>query len=330
VEPGHWKKQLPAKYLRVAQKGDPEGIKALLRAHPEFLSKRGSHNRTLLWEATRAGKMEAVKLLVDRGADVNATGCYNSETLVQITPYCAARYYRRGEIADYLWAHGSALDIFRAAFAGDRGRVAGELVSRPELLNAEDPHDEIYYVPLLSFAVAGGHLELTESLIRRGAEVTQYSAQLIHLASRALRRDIVELLLTHGADARALGSGIFGTVPDLDLLRYLLDKGVSPHGHGSAEMPPLVYVARGDKGERPDKILLLLDHGADVNVTGENGKTALHYAATAGHARTAAVLLDRGADTTLADNDGQTALSLARAAGKNAVSQLLVARGATG
>lgn len=93
-EPGHWKKQLPAKYLRLAKRGDLPALEALLRTHPEFLSKGGSHHRTLLWEAARSGKLAAVMVLVAAGADVNAVGCYNGETLVLITPYCAARYYR--------------------------------------------------------------------------------------------------------------------------------------------------------------------------------------------------------------------------------------------
>lgn len=327
-EPGHWKKQLPTKYLTLAKKGDLEGLAALLRGHPAFLSKRGSHNRTLLWEAARSGKMAAVQLLVDACADVNATGCYNSETLVQITPYCAARYYRRRPIDDYLWAHGSTLDPFRAAFLGDRSRVEQELAAQPELLQAEDPHDDTYYVPLVSFAVAGGHAALADFLLQRGAQVEQYSAQVLHLAARSGRRDLVDLLLTNGADVRAAGAGIFVEVTDLGLLQYLLQKGLSPHGHAEDGLPPLPYVARGDKGERPDRVLLLLDHGADINAAGRNGKTALHYAATAGHLRVMTVLLDRGADTTLVDNDGRTALSLARTAGKAASSEILIRRGA--
>ena len=329
VEPGHWKQQLPAKYLQLARKGNLQQLIVLLREHPEFLSKRGSHGRTLLWEAVRGGKMAAVTMLVDRGAEVNATGCYNSETHVQLTPYCAARYYRHQAIVEYLWAHGSTLDIFRAAFLGERGLVEQQLRAHPELLHAEDPHDDIYFMPLLSFAVAGGHADLTEFLIERGADIGHYSAQLIHLAARLARRDLVDMLLANDADPRAVGAGIFVTVANLDLLAYLLHRGVSPHGHPGAEMPPLVYVARGDKGERPDKVRLLLDHGADINAAGPNGKTALHYAVTAGYASTITLLLERGADTTLVDHEGHTALSLARAAGKIASSEFWAAREAT-
>jgi ankyrin repeat protein len=329
VEPGHWKKQLPAKQREPAKRGDVAELARLLREHPEFLNKRGSHGRTLLWEAARTGKLAAVVLLAEAGADVNATGCYNGETLVQITPYCAARYYRRPVVADYLATHGSTTDIFRAAFLGDQGRVEQELTAQPERLNAEDPHDDLYYTPLLSFAVAGGHTDLARALIQRGAEVTRYSAQLVHLATRSGRRDLVELLFGSGADPRTLGVGVFVEASNIDLLEYLLKRGVSPNRPADGGTPPLVYVARGDKGERPDRIALLLDHGAEINAAGTNGKTALHYAATAGHNRVVQLLLDRGADPALADNVGRTALGLARAAGKLATGELLESRGAT-
>lgn len=80
VEPGHWKKQLPQKRLKVAAKDDVEGLRALLAANPLDLNRRGLHGRTLLWEAVRAGKearyvacrtrhLEVIALLLERGGD---------------------------------------------------------------------------------------------------------------------------------------------------------------------------------------------------------------------------------------------------------------------
>jgi ankyrin repeat protein len=234
-------------------------------------------------------------MLVEAGADVNATGCHNGETLVQITPYCAARYYRREAVAEYLWDHGSTLDVFRAAFLGDLPRVEQHLTAEPALLTAEDPHDEIYYCPPVTFAVAGGHADLVAYLIECGAQIAQYSSQLIGLAAKASRRDLLDLLLANGADARAVGAAVFVAAPDLDILTYLLDKGVSPNGVAGDTVHPLAYVARGDKSLRPDKVRLLLDYGADVNGAGPNGKTALDYAMEAGHSSVVDLLLERGA-----------------------------------
>lgn len=321
--PGHWKRQLATRYLAIAGRGDLATLRDVLAAHPEYLSRRGSHNRTLLWEATRRGQLAVAQWLVAQGADLDATGCYNSESHVQITPYCAALYYQRPAVAAYLRAQRPRLDIFRAAFLGDQQRVADALAAEPALLAAEDPDDDIYYMPLLAFPVAGGHAALVEVLLRRGAPVARYSAGLLGLAARAARLDLLELLVAHGADVRAVDSGIWAGVSDLAILHYLLRHGASATRPGKNGFPPLVYVARGDKGERPDKVQLLLEHGASVNARGPRGRTALHYAAAAGYTRVIQVLIDHGANLALADEQGETALSLARAAGKTTAATLL-------
>ena len=134
--------QLAGKYLAIAAKGNLPALRKLLHEHPEFLNKRGNHGRTLLWEAVRAGRLAGVKYLVAQGADINATGCYNSESHVQLSPYCAAVYYRRDEVAAYLKTLRPRNDIFRSAFLGDKRGVCRRLDAKPELLNAEDEGDE--------------------------------------------------------------------------------------------------------------------------------------------------------------------------------------------
>jgi ankyrin repeat protein len=325
--PGFWKRQLPTKYLAIAGKGDVGALRDLLAVHPEFLNQRGAHNRTLLWEAARRGRLAAVQWLVEQGADLDATGCYNGESHVQLTPYCAAIYYRRHAVADYLLAQGPHLDIFRAAFLGDRQRVAEALAADPALLQAEDPHDTIYFMPLLAFPVAGRQAGVLDFLLREGAPVAQYSGGLLGLAAGTARMDLIEQLVAHGADVRAVDSGLFGRVSDLSILRYLLGHGASATDPGKSGLPPLIFVARGDKGEHPAKVRLLLEHGASVNACSPQGRTALHYAAAAGFTRVVEVLLDHGADVSATDRQGATALSMARAAGKTATVALLIKRG---
>ncbi len=325
--PGFWKRQLPTKVLELAVRGDVDALRQLLEEHPKFLNQRGAHNRTLLWEAARRGKLAAVQWLVERGAEVDATGCYNSESYVQITPYCAAIYYHRAGIPAYLLSQGAQLDIFRATFLGDQPLVSRHLAARPDLLLADDPHDAIYFTPLLAFAVAGGHLPVADFLLRQGAPVPAYSAQLLFLAARVSRMDLIELLMAHGAEVPAVDSGIYVAVEDLTIIRYLLDHGAPAAQPGKNGFPALVYLARGDKGEHPEKMQALLEHGAQVNAAGPKGRTALHYAAVADHSRVIALLLDHGADPTLEDEQGETAMSLARAAGKTAAAALLSRRG---
>lgn len=327
--PGHWKKQLAGKYLEIASRGDLNGLNQLLAEHPEYLNKRGSHGRTFLWEAARRGKFQVVQWLVEQGAQIDLTGAYNQESYVQITPYCATICYGHTEIADYLLAHGAQLDIFRAAFVGDEMVVEDQLDTSPELLNAEDPQDPIYFMPLLAYAVAGGHVPTVELLLKRGADVEQYSAQLISIATMSSRLDLIELLVSYGAIVNVVDTGTFVLTSDLRIMQYLLDYGASATRSGRNGFPPLVYLSRGDKGEHVDKLQLLLDHGADVNATGPKGRTALHYAAKAGFLNVIRLLLDNGADASLRDDEGNTPLTIARAAGKSAATKLLSPHGAT-
>jgi ankyrin repeat protein len=327
IPPGFLKKFLATKYLEVGSKGDIEALRQLLAQHPEFLNKRGPNNRTLLWEAARRGKLPAVRWLVEQGAEIDATGAYNHESLIQLTPYCATIYYHRFEVAVYLRSQGAREDIFRAVFLGDLGQVDRELAAQPELINAEDPHDFVYYMPLLAFAVVGGQAEMAKFLLRRGASVAPYSALLLGLAVRNTRRDFIDLLVSHGADVRALGADTFVATTDLEIMRYLFQHGVSASRTLENGFPPLVYLARGDKGEHPEKIRLLLEHGAPVNARGPKGRTALHYASAAGFIRVIALLLDYGADISLKDDEGNMPLDLARRGEKIAAAAMLEERG---
>ena len=316
------------KDLDIAATGNIEALRELLTRHPERLNQRGSHNRTLLWEAVRRGKLPAVQWLVEQGADVNATGRYNGESFVLLTPYCAAIYYRRPEVADYLRAQGAQEDIFRSAFLGDIQAVERELSAHPDLINVEDPQDRLYYVPMLSFAVAGGQMDIVEFLLKQGALVAPYSLQLLSLAAKVASKPMLELLLAHGAQVVDLGALYFSNTYTLDILRFLLEHGASPIRKGENGFPPLVYLCRADKGEHVDKVRLLLEYHAPVNGLGPQGRTALHYATAAGFLDVMTVLLDHGADYRIRDVQDETPLALARRYERAAAVNLLEDRGA--
>lgn len=56
---------------------------------------------------------------------------------------------------------------------------------------------------------------------------------------------------------------------------------------------------------------ILIQNSADVNIVGENGKTALIWAAYHGLNKVAELLIENGADASVADNIGNTALNVA-------------------
>ena len=56
---------------------------------------------------------------------------------------------------------------------------------------------------------------------------------------------------------------------------------------------------------------MLIDRGADVNATNEDGNTALIYASKKGHTEIARILIEEGVDVNATDNDGFEALQFA-------------------
>ncbi|CAN5317416.1 hypothetical protein BH10CYA1_BH10CYA1_54880 [soil metagenome] len=71
------------------------------------------------------------------------------------------------------------------------------------------------------------------------------------------------------------------------------------------------------------KVKLVLQNGEDVNQRWENGRTALHTAASGNHVQLVELLLSVGADRNARLTSGETALDLAQAEGHQEVTALL-------
>jgi ankyrin repeat protein len=78
-------------------------------------------------------------------------------------------------------------------------------------------------------------------------------------------------------------------------------------------------------GDAAELATLLLDHGAQVDTAGPNGKTALMFAAMFNRADIARLLLARGADPFHVDADGNSLLDAARKMGAADTMELLAA-----
>jgi ankyrin repeat protein len=303
------------RHLLMARKGDLSGIKRLLQEDPTLLNAMsGGHNRTLLWEATRRNRVDVVKFLLKRGADVNIPGRHRNESVVLIKPYTVATIFKRAELREMLSAGGTTMDIYTACFLGDQGRVKDLIRKNPSIVNKEQQDETVWRVAPLHHAVSGGHKDLAEFLISKGAQVRPHSELLLEMTGN--RDDMLGMLLQHGLDARSVGGVLLASLPEATA-RLLIKNGADVNKQAWGQWPPIAYLSRGDKGEHADRVQALISYGADLHARAPNGVTAVHAAAKAGFVSVLEVLLHHGADVNARTEDGFTPLSLAMASGRD-------------
>jgi len=120
------------KLIEAARRGSVEDLKAVIRSHPELVRERDGTGATALHYAAFGGHRDAARLLVEAGADINAT-----DAQFDATP--------TGWAIEYLREMGGFLEIELRDFAwaiqkGDAEWVARFLKRFPALKNAGDSH----------------------------------------------------------------------------------------------------------------------------------------------------------------------------------------------
>lgn len=114
---------------------------------------------------------------------------------------------------------------------------------------------------------------------------------------------------TGGSSCPKDSTGIFIAVydGDIDKVKDLLDKGVSPNQTNECD-PILTFASASGEVEI---VKLLLDRGADINIRDLEGVTPLIFAAAMGSLECVKILIQRGADINAQDEKGYTALIVA-------------------
>jgi ankyrin repeat protein len=299
--------------------GDLEKIEELLGENKEELNATDQLGRTPLHYAAAAGQEKAAKLLIAKGADVNATFSYSFKELDR-SNHC---------YEDYLEFSGtSAPPVVTAASSGQLEMV--------ELLTAHGAKLTAEQVNEFELLHNVADVAMAKLFIRLGADVNgrdkHGATPLNHAAIWKERHEIVGLLLEAGADLNIAGKyetplTAAARMGHTDLVKSFLKQGADPNVMGeSFSASPLTASARYGKTEM---IKLLLKAGADPNKQPKNAGTPLHFAADSGDVEAAKVLLAAGAKfEAKTPCRRRTPLQTAAWSGQAEVAELLLDEGA--
>ena len=243
------------------------------------------HHRTPLMIAADYGYTEIAKLLIERGADINAKS-------------------RRSEV----W-EGRCTPLFNACEAGRH------LVVKLLLESGADPDciSQSWFTPL-SNAILGKKKQIVDYLLEHGANPNGPAKCFMSpLESAATNNDVVMVkdLLQRGADPNRIG-GTGGTAlaatNSLECASELLVAGADSNlknRDGLTVLQSRLLVIG------PEFVSALIKAGANVNETSEaSGITPLLFLAMTPRFDNAQILIEAGADVNALSHDGKTPLDI--------------------
>ena len=267
--------------------------------------------------AVETGNVEVVRLLLARGADVNAATVATNNTALM---WAVAG--RHTDIVHRLIEHGADLDVSTAKgftllmIAARNGDIemARTLLAAGVDINAAGA-DGAHVLP---YAIVIGQAEFARFLLEAGADPNA------RITSSAVFEEYLGYPRRGAFDTYTSGAGCQGGEESVPVMRLLLAAGADPTLTTDDGTTPLMVAAglgrytndknlrRGTRSPSSEEaVTLLLDAGAAVNARNEADFTALHGAAFRGLNEVIRILLDRGADIDARDFRGRTPYRLA-------------------
>ena len=309
----------------------------ILSRHVQSLDMKDSYSRTPLSWAAENGHEAVLKLLLDKGAELETR-----DTRYSQTPLSWAVQYGREAVVKLLLEKGAELETRDTEYCQTplswavrygHGAVVELLLEKGAELETRDTR---YGQTPLSWAAEKGHEAVVKLLLEKGAELEtrdNYGQTPLLWAAEKGHEAVVELLLEKGAELETKSE--YGQTPLSWAVRYgqeavvelLLEKGAELETRDNYGQTPLSWAVRyGHEAV----VELLLEKGAELETRDtEYGQTPLLWAIEYRHEAVVKLLLDTGkVDVDAKDDDGSTPLLWAAEQGHEAVVRLLLDNGA--
>ncbi len=234
-----------------------------------------------LIEKAKSGSIEDIKLLINKGADLNRKDDHGNTALM----WACEEYYT--EIAELLIEKGADLNIkydhgntaLMWACIYDRIYLAELLIEKGAGLNIQDNHGNT----ALMKAFYENHTDVAELLIEKSADLN---------------------IKDNNGNTALMWVCYTG---DTMIAKLLIEKGADLHKQDNNGMTALMRAcSMGDT----EVAKLLIENGADLNIQDNHDYTALMWVCGDGDTKVAKLLIENGADLNIQDKDGNTALIL--------------------
>ncbi|MGL9718324.1 MAG: ankyrin repeat domain-containing protein [Wolbachia sp.] len=278
----------------------------------EVVNAKDKDGYTPLHLAVRGGKLDAVKSLINKGADVNAKSKFNS------TPLHSAVADGKLDIVKYLINRGADVNAKRKGgntplhWAVIRWGIDVARILLEHNADVNDEDDE--GATVLHYAIIGKNLEVVKYIIEKGANVNakdKYGNTPLYMAVEGKKLDMVEHLINKGASVNAKDK--YNSAPlhlaadsgELDIVKCLIDKGADINAKDGCGWTPLHCAA---ESEEWDIVKYLVSKGANINAKNKYGCITLHYAAGSRELDIVKCLIKNGTDVNTKSEDGNTPL----------------------
>lgn len=300
-------------YLAI-RAGDQARVAALAANVADVNASERRGGATPLMHTAAFGSLEAMRLLIDKGADVNTRSAAGATALMwAATDLAKVRLLvERGADVNAVSDSGRTV-MHLAAMSDSSAPIVQFLHSRGAKADVVDKEG----MTTLLAATVGNDTATIKQLVEAGVNVNAAGflglTPLMNAAGQG-NLEAVRLLLGKGANVNAVSGP-----PDQKVQNGIIDLG---------QFTPLILAgAQGPVG----LVKALLDAGANIDAQEARGMTALMYAVTTDHGdiEIAKTLISRGANVHLKSNAGETAANWTRKSGSVPLLALLQRSGGT-